>query len=69
MKISARNNLKGTVESVDVGAIMANVKIKIDSPGLITAIITEESVKDLDIKEGNKVIAIIKSTEVMVGKE
>lgn len=69
MKISARNTLKGTVEDVELGAIMANVKIKIESPDTITAIITKEAVKDLDIKAGEKVIAIIKSTEVMVAKE
>lgn len=69
MKISARNMIKGKVTGVDVGAVMANVKIKIESPDVITAIITKESVKDLDIKDGDKVIALIKSTEVMVAKE
>ncbi|AIS31042.1 MULTISPECIES: molybdopterin-binding protein [Methanobacterium] len=69
MKISARNMIKGKVTGVDVGAVMANVKIKIESPDVITAIITKESVKDLDIKDGDEVIALIKSTEVMVAKE
>ena len=69
MKISARNILEGTVENVDLGAVMANVKIKVESPGVITAIITKESVEKLDIKAGDKVSAIIKSTEVMVAKE
>lgn len=61
--------IKGKVTGVDVGAVMANVKIKIESPDVITAIITKESVKDLDIKDGDEVIALIKSTEVMVAKE
>lgn len=69
MKISARNVFKGTIEGVDEGAIMANVKIKIESPEIITAIITKESIKDLDIKEGDTVKAIIKSTEVMIAKD
>ena len=69
MKISARNMLKGKVTGVDMGAVMANVKIKIESPDVITAIITKESVKYLDIKDGDEVIALIKSTEVMVAKE
>ncbi|MDP3066847.1 MAG: TOBE domain-containing protein [Methanobacteriaceae archaeon] len=69
MKISARNMMKGKVEDVEVGAVMANVKIRIEAPDLITAIITKESVENLDIKEGDIVTAIIKSTEVMVGKE
>jgi len=69
MKISARNVFKGTIEDVEEGAIMANVKITIESPEIITAIITKESIKDLDIKEGDTVKAIIKSTEVMIAKD
>lgn len=67
--MSARNMLKGKVEGVEAGAVMANVKIKIEAPDIITAIITKDSVQDLDIKVGDAVVAIIKSTEVMVGKE
>lgn len=69
MKISARNMIKGKVEDVEVGAVMASVKIKIEAPDIITAVITKESVSELDIKEGDVVKAIIKSTEVIVGKE
>lgn len=69
VKISARNMLKGTVESVDAGLIMASVKIKIESPDVITAIITKEAAENLGIKEGDTVAAIVKATEVMVGKE
>lgn len=68
MEISARNNLEGTVEKVDLGAVMASIKIKVDSPGTITALITKESAEKLEIKEGDTVAAIIKATEVMVGK-
>lgn len=67
--MSARNMLKGKVEGVEAGAVMANVKIKIEAPDIITAIITKDAVQDLDIKVGDAVVAIIKSTEVMVGKE
>ena len=69
MKISARNTIKGKVEGVEVGAVMASVKIKIEAPDVLTAIITKESVKDLDIKDGDEVVVIVKSTEVMVGKK
>ena len=69
MKLSARNRLKGTVESVEVGPIMSNIKIKIEEPGIVTAIITRDAVNALDIKEGDIVTAIVKSTEVMVAKE
>lgn len=69
MEISARNTLKGKVESVKKGEITASVKIKIESPGVITAIISKEAVEDMDIKGGDEVTAVMKSTEVMVLKE
>jgi len=69
LKISARNKLKGKVKQVDKGIITANVKIKIESPAEITAIISKEAVDELDIKIGDTVEAVIKATEVMVAKE
>ena len=69
MKISARNVFEGDIKNIEVGAIMANVKIEVTSPEIITAIITKESIEKLDLKEGDKVSAIIKSTEVMVAKD
>jgi len=69
LKISARNMLEGTVENVELGAVMASIKIKVESPGLITALITKESAQNLGLKEGDTVTAIVKATEVMVGKE
>ena len=68
MDISARNQLAGKVTNVDLGAVMANVKIEISEPGVITAVITKESVEKLGLAEGDDVTAIIKSTEVIVGK-
>ena len=68
MKLSARNQLKGKVTSVELGAVMANIKIEITEPGVVTAAITKESAENLDLKEGDDVAALIKSTEVIVGK-
>ena len=68
MEISARNGLTGKVEDVKLGEVMASIKIGITEPGVITAVITRESAEDLDLKEGDEVKAIIKSTEVMVAK-
>ena len=68
MEISARNQLKGKITNVDKGAVMANIKIEISEPNVITAVITKESAEKLDLKEGDDVTAIIKSTEVIVGK-
>ncbi len=69
LKISARNRLKGTVENIDKGPVTSKVKIKIQTPVTITAVITKEAVEDLEIELGDKVEAVIKATEVMVAKE
>jgi molybdopterin-binding protein len=69
LKISARNKLKGTVQNVEKGIITAKVKIKIDAPAVITAIISKEAVEELDVKKGDAIEAVIKATEVMVAKE
>ena len=68
MKLSARNQLNGKIVGVELGAVMANVKIEINEPGVITAVITKESAEKLGLAEGDDVAAIIKSTEVIIGK-
>ena len=68
MEISARNQLNGKIVGVELGKVMANVKIEISEPGVITAVITKESVEKLGLAEGDDVAALIKSTEVIVGK-
>jgi molybdate transport system regulatory protein len=68
LKISARNNLKGKVIAVEKGIITAKVKVEISVPATITSVITKESVEDLDVKVGDEVTVIVKSTEVMIGK-
>ena len=68
LKLSARNNLRGIVTAVEKGVITAKVKIEIKAPTTITAVITKEAVEDLDLKVGDEVVAIVKSTEVIIGK-
>ena len=68
MELSARNQLNGKVTGVDIGAVMANIKVEVSEPGVITALITKESAEKLGLKEGDDVTAIIKSTEVIIGK-
>ncbi len=67
-KIGARNRLKGIVQEVDKGGATAKVKIKIEEPVVITAIISKGTIEDLNIKTGDKVEAVIKATEVIVAK-
>ena len=66
-KLSARNNLKGKIEDVDLGEVGAKIKLKIE-PSEMTAFITKEAAEDLDLKEGDDVEAVVKATEVMISK-
>ena len=69
MRLSARNRLVGTVESVEKGIITAKVKVRVEEPAMMTAVITKESVEDLDLKQGDKVEVIVKASSVMIAKE
>ena len=68
MELSATNKLKGNVSNVELGAVMANIKIEVSEPNIITAVITKESAERLGLKDGDDVTALIKSTEVIIGK-
>ena len=67
MKISARNQIKGTVLDVVKGATTARVKIDVGGGAVITASITNESAEELGLKKGMQATAIIKSSDVIVG--
>ena len=64
MKLSARNQLKGKVVKVDEGLITAKVVIDLGNDNVISAIISKDSVDELNLKPGDDAFAIIKSTEV-----
>ena len=68
MKLSARNQLVGKVTAVKRGQTTATVKIDIGGGNSITALITLDAVDDLALKSGDQVTAIIKATEIIVGK-
>jgi molybdopterin-binding protein len=69
MKLSARNVLKGTVIAVKKGVTTAHVKIELAKGAVVTASITMEAVRELRLKVGDRAAAIIKASDVMVGKE
>jgi molybdopterin-binding protein len=69
MKMSARNQIKGTVKSVKPGTVMAEIVVELSDGQEIVSAITLTSCEALDLKTGDQVVAIIKSTEVMIGKE
>ena len=67
MKISARNQLHGTIVEVHKGATTAHVRLEIAPGQIVTASITNEAVDELKLKKGEKAYAVIKATDVMVG--
>lgn len=68
MELSARNQLKGTITGIKLGEVMAEVTVDIGGGNEIVSAITRGSVMGLGLKEGQTVYAIIKSTEVIIGK-
>ena len=68
MKISARNQLKGKIVDVRKGATTAHVRIDLGHGVVITSSITNEAVDELGLKAGDDAFAIVKASDVMVGK-
>jgi len=68
LKLSARNQISGTVKEIEIGPVTARVKVRVEAPVVITAVITKEAAEELQLKVGDKVQAIMKATEVMIGK-
>jgi molybdate transport system regulatory protein len=68
MKTSARNLITGKIVSVETDKIMAKVRVEIQ-PATLTSVITKESVDDLNLRVGDTVKVMVKSTSVMIVKE
>ncbi len=68
MRISARNRLKGRIVNVAKGATTAHVKIDVGGT-VVTSSITNEAVDELGLKVGDEAYAVIKASDVMVGKD
>ena len=69
MKLSARNVIKGRVTAVVRGATTASVKLEIGPGVVITASITNEAVDELRLASGDTAFAVVKASDVMIGKE
>jgi molybdopterin-binding protein len=67
MKISARNQVPGTVRRINEGAAIANVELDVQGQRLVASV-TVEAVRDLELAEGDQVVAIIKASDVMLAK-
>jgi molybdopterin-binding protein len=65
--LSARNQFKGTIKSVKIGGIMAEIVVAVGAVEIVSAI-TRTSAETMNLKVGDEVKAIIKSTEVIIDK-
>ena len=67
MELSARNQLPGVITSIKLGTVMAEVVLKVGDNEVVSAI-TRGSVERMGLKVGDRATAIIKATEVLIGK-
>jgi len=68
MKLSARNQLKGKIVEVLKGATTSHVRVDIGGGVIVTSSITNEAVADLALQKGDDAWAVIKASDVMIGK-
>ena len=69
MKLSARNQFKGTVVGIDEGAVNGIGKIDIGGGNVMSATISMAAIKELGLEVGKEAYAVVKATSVMVGVE
>lgn len=67
MRVSARNQMKGTIVDIDRGVVTALVRVDIGGGVIVTASITTEAVDDLALASGQVVLVVIKASDVMIG--
>jgi molybdopterin-binding protein len=68
LDLSARNQLRGTVVALSIEGVMAEVRVRIGDQEIVS-VITSGSARRLRLAEGDEVVAVIKSTEIMIGKD
>ncbi len=66
--LSARNQLRGTIEEVRIEGLLAEVRLRVGEQ-ILTSVITRDSALELGLERGEAAVAVIKSTEVMIAKE
>lgn len=69
IQTKARNRVEGTEIEVEAGQVAAVLNVGIDAPAVMTSLITEESVRSLDLKPGDRVKIMVKSASVMIVNE
>ncbi len=69
MQYGVRNAMKATVTKVKEGDIMSQIECRLDTPGSISSVLTTDSVKELNIKEGDTIMLLVKAINVVPVKE
>jgi molybdopterin-binding protein len=67
-KLSARNQIKGNIVGVEKGMTTAHVRIDIGGGMILTSSITNEAAGELALKQGDDAWAVVKASDVMIGK-
>ena len=67
MTLSARNHLKGTIEEIVLGDVLAHVTMRVGD-SVIESVITRRSAEEMRLAKGDSVTAVVKATEVMIAK-
>ena len=68
MTLSARNKLRGQIEEIVLGDVMAHVVVRVGD-NIMESVITRRSADELNLKKGDTVSAVVKATEVMIQKD
>jgi molybdopterin-binding protein len=68
MKISARNQIAGTIIDINPGAVNGTIKVDVGGGNFVTSSITEEAVADLALAVGDRVTVIVKASNLLIGK-
>jgi molybdopterin-binding protein len=68
MTLSARNKLRGQIEEIVLGDVMAHVVVRVGD-NLIESVITRRSAEELNLNKGDSLAAVVKATEVMIQKD
>ena len=69
MRISARNQIKGTVVDVTKGATTSHIRVDIGGGQMMTSSITNEAVDELALTKGGKVVVVVKASDVMIAED
>jgi molybdopterin-binding protein len=69
MRLSARNQLSGSVIAIDQGAVTTTIKVQLEGGPIVTSSITKEAADELGLAVGKAVLAVVKASDVMIAVE